>query len=441
MPPASAAQKLKDAKGTSRASSVVSKPDPESPKSEGQENNYLKELQKTLRNATKKLNSYAKVDAIIADNPNKSLDELIEEKKINSDQKAQILKKPAIQATIAQTEEQIGHYKQIVAQYEERLAEEKDALVKAHEAELEAVRNNAIADATEASKKTLRQQFHAVTKFLCAAAMLRREGDAVTTESRAFEGALYEVYAGNQAAVNSLLKIAEGADDKVNAVEGETLDFTYGDLKQASERFAPPEENTEAAEETKPTTDPTMANAGLTELDDPSLGAQAEPETSQADTLAPPAQTQVSDAANPVAEDSWVPVSDDGEWVELPRNPAETDTGLQATPAAADAGLSNASAGADVTPQSENTAKSNGGRRRRGQGSRGGRGRDAKRDGAEPRSNEGRGEGRAEGRAEGRPEGRGRGGRNGRGRNGRGRGGANGSGSGSPSSEAPASKE
>jgi hypothetical protein len=151
---------------------------------------------------------------------------LIEEKKINSDQKAQILKKPALQATVAQTEEQIGHYKQVVAQYEDRLAEEKDALLKAHEAELEAVRNNAIADATAASKKALRQQFHTVTKFLCAAAMLRREGDAVTTESRAFEGALYEVYAGNQAAVNSLMKIAEGADEKVNAVEGETLEFT-----------------------------------------------------------------------------------------------------------------------------------------------------------------------------------------------------------------------
>jgi hypothetical protein len=89
MPPASATQKLKDVKkGNSRASSVVSKPDPESPSSESQESNYLKELQKyvcdpvnlsawlptcdglkieltvcppsfrTLRNATKKLVSH-----------------------------------------------------------------------------------------------------------------------------------------------------------------------------------------------------------------------------------------------------------------------------------------------------------------------------------------------------------------------------------------------
>lgn len=48
------------------------------------------------------------MDAIIAENPDKSLDDLIEEKKINNDQKAQVLKKPSLQATVAQTEEQIG---------------------------------------------------------------------------------------------------------------------------------------------------------------------------------------------------------------------------------------------------------------------------------------------------------------------------------------------
>lgn len=427
MPPTSATQKLKDEEKGSRASSVCK--DPESPISDGQESGYLKELQKTLRNAMKKLNSLAKVDAIIAENPDKSLDELIEEKKINNDQKAQVLKKPTLQATVAQAEEQIGHYKQFAVQYEDRLAAQKAALVKAHEAELEAVRNNAIVDATEASKKALRQQFYTVTKFLCAAAILRRDGDAVTTESRAFEGVLFEVYAGNQSAVNSLLKIAEGADEKVNAVEGTPLDFTYGDVKQASDKFAPPEETTEVVAEatptTDPTTDPTVANAGLTELQDTSLGAQAVPAASEADQLAPPVQTLVSDAGNSIAEQTWAPTTDESsEWVKLPRNPDETDTGIQATPASADARLNNGSVGADVTTQGENGAKS-GGRRRHGQ--RGGRGRnDAKR----------AGEGRAgEGRA---GEGRGRGGRRG-GRGGRGRGGASGPASGS--AEAPASSE
>lgn len=183
----------------------------------------------------------------------------------------------------------------------------------------------------------------------------------------------------------------------------------------------------EATPTTDPTTDPTVANAGLTELQDTSFGAQAEPAASEADQLAPPAQTLVSDAGNSIAEQTWAPTTDESsEWVKLPRNPDETDTGLQATPASADAGLNNGSAGADVTTQGENGAKS-GGRRRHGQ--RGGRGRnDAKRAG-EGRGGEGRGgEGRGgEGRAgEGRAgEGRGRGGRRG-GRGGRGRGGASG---------------
>ncbi|KAJ5959100.1 uncharacterized protein N7479_006250 [Penicillium vulpinum] len=432
MPPASATQKLKDEeKGNSRASSVSK--DPESPSCDGQESNYLKELQKTLRNAVKKLNSLTKVDAIIAENPDKSLDELVDEKKINNDQKAQVLKKPTLQATIAQTEEQIGHYKQFAIQYEDRLVAEKAALVKAHEAELEAVRKNAIVDATEASKKALRQQFYTVTKFLCAAAILRRDGDAVTTESRAFEGVLFEVYAGNQSAVNSLLKIAEGADEKVNSVEGTILDFTYGDVKQASDKFAPPEETTEVASEatpaTEPTSDPTMANAGLTELQDTSFGAQAEPAASQADQLAPPAQTLVSDAGNSIAEQTWAPTSDESsEWVKLPRNPDETDTGLHATPASADVGLNNSSVGADVPTQGDNGAKS-GGRRRHGQGNRGGRGRNDAKRASEGRAPEGR-----------TGEGRGRGGRR-SGRGGRGRGGANGSGSGSGSAEAPTSSE
>lgn len=200
-------------------------------------------------------------------------------------------------------------------------------------------------------------------------------------------------------------------------------------MKQASDKFAPPDEAPEVAPEathaTDPTTDPTMANAGLTELQDTSLGAQAEPAASQADQVAPPTQNLVSDGGNPTAEQTWAPTSDESsEWVKLPRNPEETDTGLQATPASADAGLNNGSVGADVTTQGENGAKS-GGRRRHGQ--RGGRGRnDAKRTG------EGRG---GEARA---GEGRGRGGRRG-GRGGRGRGGASGPASGS--AEAPASSE
>ncbi|CAI7603386.1 unnamed protein product [Penicillium pancosmium] len=408
MAPASATDKLK--KHSSRASST-SKPDPdiESPISvsasdlPGSEPAYLKELQKSLRNAVKKLNATAKVDAILAENKGKSLDELVEAKKINNDQKAQALKKPALQASIAQIEEQIEHYKQIADQYEERLVSQKAALEKTHQEELEAVRANAIADATETTAKVLRQQLLTVSKFLCAAANSRRDGDAEALESRAFEGVLYQVYGGNQDAVSSMIKLIDGADEKIQGVEGDLLDLSFGDVKQASSKFAPPEP-AELATETTPASDPTLANAGLTELQDTSVRAEAAAQENlpTSDQVAPPSQTLVSEAGNAVAETSYngnsmtSSATTDG-WVNVPRDPAETDTGLQATPA--------------NTENTEAEAKGqSGGRIRNNNNNRqGGRG---------------RGEGSRGGRSRGEFRGRGRGGG---GRGGRGRGGANGS--------------
>lgn len=147
------------------------------------------------------------------------------EKKINADQKAQALKKPALQATVTQIEEQIGHYKEIAAQYEEKLANQKAALDKAHQEELEAVRANAVADATETCSRVLRDQLLSVSKFLCAAANMRRAGDE-SAEGRAFEAVLYQVYGGSQDAVTSMVKLIEGADDKLQDIEGRALDLT-----------------------------------------------------------------------------------------------------------------------------------------------------------------------------------------------------------------------
>lgn len=103
---------------------------------------------------------------------------------------------------------------------------QKAALEKTHQEELEAVRANAIADATETTAKVLRQQLLTVSKFLCAAANSRRDGDAEALESRAFEGVLYQVYGGNQDAVSSMIKLIDGADEKIQGVEGDLLDLT-----------------------------------------------------------------------------------------------------------------------------------------------------------------------------------------------------------------------
>ncbi|OJJ44161.1 hypothetical protein ASPZODRAFT_32527, partial [Penicilliopsis zonata CBS 506.65] len=299
-------------------------------------------LGRNLRNAVKKLNATAKVDTIIAENPGRSLDELVAENKINADQRAQALKKPALQATVAQLEEKIGHYKQVTAHYEERLTSQKTALDKAHKEEVEALREKVLAEAAETSKNRFTEQLLTLSKFLCAAASVRRSGDETSTDTRAFEGVLFQVYGGTQEAVASMLKLIDGADEKVVSVEGETLEVTFAKVKQLSESGT---EGTTAASEQAAqaqVTDCTVANAGLTELQDSALTAGAVVATQS--EAAPPAQTLVSDAANPLAESAWEPTASspsanaDG-WVEVPRDPAETETGLQATPAQIETGL------------------------------------------------------------------------------------------------------
>lgn len=394
---------------------------------DGIESSYIKELQRNLRNTVKKLNATAKVDAIIAENPGKSLDDLVAEKKINADQKAQVLKKPALQGSVAQIEEQITHYKEFAAQYEQRLATQKTELEKAHKEELDAIKENAVSEANESSQTDLRQCLLRLSKFLCAAATMRRSGDETSSLTRAFEGVLYQVYGGSHEAVNSMLKLIDGVDEKVVSVEGETLDITYGKVKQTSEEHAPTTE--EVTTDAAPASDLTLSNAGYTELQESSYGTEApatnEPTSnaaSQPEQIAPPAQTLVGDAANPTAEANWNPNAGDSfapsantdGWVEVPRDLTETDTGFEGTPAAADTGDTVAAEASGNGAENVTVLKPQGGdgfeavvhhQRQnsfRGRG-RGGRGRDGFR---------GRGRGEFRGRGRGRG-GRGRGGSNG----------------------------
>ncbi|KAJ5645484.1 hypothetical protein N7507_011495 [Penicillium longicatenatum] len=398
MAPAPHKPNAKSKKHNAQASSI-SQTEPESPTEvNDSEPAYIKELQKSLRNAVKKLNATAKIDAILAEHPGKSLDDLVEEKTINADQKAQALKKPSLQAAVAQIEEQLGHYKQFAAQYEEKIAnqkaaldEQKAALDKIHQEELAAVRANALADATESTSRVLRENLLDVAKFLCAAANLRRAGDE-TPEGVAFEAVLYQVYAGNQDAVTSMVKLIEGAEEPIQGLEGETLDFTYGNVKQASARHAPSEspEQHATASENPPTSDPTMANAGLTELQDTSVSAEVaaqETVTSKPDQVAPPTQTSTTGGANPAADSASLTSASAGmndSWVEVPRDPAETETGLQATPA-----------NTETNTATDTGAKGNSGRGRgrhgrgRGDGSRRGRGGGEHRGGDRPRGRRG----------------------------------------------------
>lgn len=123
-------------------------------------------------------------------------------------------------------------------------------------------------------------------------------------------------------------------------------------VKQASLGYESPqegwtEESAESANAGEPldSTDPTIANASLTELQEPPVDVQATPangtsatEAQQLDDGAqPPSQSVVSPgAANAVAKSSW-----DGQassataerWVEVERNPTETDASNTVAPA------------------------------------------------------------------------------------------------------------
>lgn len=355
----------------------------------------------------------------MSENPDKSLDELVASRKLNADQKAQLEKKPAIRAQLAQLEDQLTHYRTFSQDLEERFAREKASLIESHEAEIAQLKEEAAANtkATD-SKPDIQEALQVITHFLHAAASKRQSEDPNSNEARAFEGALLLVYQGNESSLATLRSLIEGADEKITDTQGELVDYTYAQIKQAALTEANPvEEETEAppSYEAGGATDPTIANAGLTELQDTTTIPVRTNGTDGTDaTFAVPEQASAGDnAANAVAESKWDPeasvhteASAAGEdWVNVPRDPAETDTGLQATPAAAVAEVQNSNSWADEVEATPIVSENDGFEQVKGRHS----------------EHRGRGRGRG-GRGDG-FRGRGRGGQRGEFRGGRGRGG------------------
>lgn len=99
------------------------------------------------------------------------------------------------------------------------------------------------------------------------------------------------------------------------------------------------------------TTDPTVAHATTGEIE--SGNATQVNGTEVAPAVNSIANLKVTDeAANSVAGSHWdstkdISTSQESEWVQIPRNPAETDTGLDATPA----GNANTQSWADDHPE------------------------------------------------------------------------------------------
>ena len=167
---------------------------------------------------------------MLAENPGKSLDELVASRKINADQKAQILKKPTLQASLTQLEEQIAQYKKFDQEYKARSQAEKAEFEKTFaerankelEEKLAAAKEEAVADALKEQESSLLL----VSKFLQLAAHRRgEEHDPTLDENKAIEGLLHKVYLGNENAVAAMTKIIQGSED-TTSFNGELLNTT-----------------------------------------------------------------------------------------------------------------------------------------------------------------------------------------------------------------------
>ncbi|KAH0542614.1 hypothetical protein FGG08_003022 [Glutinoglossum americanum] len=316
------------------------------------ESPYVKELYKSIRNVTKKINATAKVDSILAENPGKSLDELIASRKINADQKAQILKKPSLQASLAQLEEQVAQYKKFDEEYQARIASEKAALEALHKEELEKAKEEARLEAKKEEKESLLL----LMKFLRLAAAKRQTGDEDSDESKAFEGVLLQVYGGDANALATAEKLIHGSEDQVLGVDLSQIDFTFAQVKQASVDYepvpapvdAPLDEAVESypapppvTEDTEPhtATEPAAASADYNDLtNNEQFGNDSTGSIGAIESPVAPLQSNIdAGAANEAATEGWdAKLSASGEgadsWVEIPREPVETETALAANP-------------------------------------------------------------------------------------------------------------
>ncbi|KAL1601511.1 hypothetical protein SLS60_006426 [Paraconiothyrium brasiliense] len=388
----------------------------------GDENAYIKELQKNVRNVNKKLNAMSKVIEVVAANPDVPLDELVSTRKINADQKAQYQKKPALESQLAQFEEQLATYKKFEQELQIKAAQEKEILQKGHSDELEKLRDTLKEEAALEVKKTFRDQFLTLSRFLRAAAARRQLPEDDSNElTKAFEGALLQVYGGDPSAVVAAEKLIEGSHDSVPSTDGEILSITYAQVKQAAldeAPFAAEEAWADDVAQSHPTapetdsaraisTDPTVANAGLTEIESTTGAVNG---GSEVDAPSAPAASSVDAGAANQAGGDWDkpgPGSDDplAESFEIvPRDPAETET--PAAPAAVNLTQSWADDTPDATQAApaaandgfhevhHNRGRGRGGHQGEGRGGFGGRGRGG------PRGDF-RGRGRGRGRGDG----------------------------------------
>jgi hypothetical protein len=168
----------------------------------------------------------SKVESIIAENPGKSLEDLLTEKKINADQKAQVEKKPGLQAALEQNETQLEQYKKLDEEYQKKSLADKEALKKEHHEELEKIKESIHTEAKANAEQQFKDSLLTLSRFLRTAAAKRSDGDDTAEENLAFEGALLLVYGGDSTAVAAMEKLIHGSDENVPSVEGTPTNFS-----------------------------------------------------------------------------------------------------------------------------------------------------------------------------------------------------------------------
>lgn len=299
---------------------------------------------------------------------------------------------------------------------------QKSSLSEAHEADVQRLKEELAEAAAEETAKKVHDALKVVIQFLHAAAYKRTQEDVDPDESRSYEALLFHIYQGNLTALNALENLIAGKDEKTTEPSGEEIDYTFSQLK-ASSMAVLTEDNLEAHDaaqdaDGQPATDPTVANAGLTELEDTTAPPAYTTEESSPEeiTSVVPDQATITDAANATGE-AWNPeasmtAQSVEDWVQVPRDPAETETGSvvpapqQSTSNWADEAGAAAEETTIIVPTGENDGFSEVKR------DRGGRGRGGARGGRGHHEGRGRGRGRGEFRGRG---GRGRGDRGDRG--------------------------
>ncbi|KAK4213250.1 hypothetical protein QBC37DRAFT_175543 [Rhypophila decipiens] len=310
------------------------------------DNSYIRELQKSIRNVTKKITNAAKIDHLVAEHNAKTLDELVAQKIINADQKAAYLKKPSLQAQLFQFEEQLAQHKKIDQEHRAKLAEQEKTLTEKfvkEKAELEAeLKEKAEAEA----ESKLKANFLILSQFLRLAAARRIEEPQNTSdEGLALEGVLLHIYSGDEDAVSTILKLVKGVEETTRSVADAPLQTTYAQVKQLAIAYAYPEGVSQAVEseaETKEPvqTDPTVANASLTEIQEGSDVALTNGHSEEpAPTTNIPTTDVADNAANAAGESQWDSKTDltiSQEWVDVKAQeptPTETEAPVEAVEA------------------------------------------------------------------------------------------------------------